>query len=61
MGMFSVQTLGSLRTHSGDTHGRGKNTSHVDSGLARLAIHSASTVAKFFIETWQRQKKGQWL
>lgn len=49
--------IGALRTHCGDAHGRGKKTSRVDARIARLAIHSASTVALFFIETWQRQKR----
>ena len=48
--------IGALRTHSGDAHGRGKGVTRVDARIARLAIHSASTVALFFIETWQKQK-----
>lgn len=48
--------IGALRTHSGDAHGRGKLSSRVDSRIARLAIHAASTVALFFIETWEKQK-----
>jgi len=49
--------IGSLRTHCGDAHGRGKNINRIDSRIARLAIHSASTVALFFIETWQNKIK----
>lgn len=48
--------IGSLRTHAGDAHGRGKQVTRVDSRIARLAIHSASTVALFLIETWQEKK-----
>ena len=46
--------IGSLRTHCGDAHGRGRDVQRIDSRIARLAIHSASTVALFFIETWQK-------
>jgi hypothetical protein len=46
--------IGSLRTHAGDAHGRGETTYSVDSRVARLSIHAASTVAVFFIETWQK-------
>ena len=47
--------IGSLRTHCGDAHGRGRDVQRIDSRIARLAIHSASTVALFFIETWQKK------
>jgi len=46
--------IGALRTHAGDAHGRGKGTAKVDARIARLAVHAASTVSLFFIETWQR-------
>jgi hypothetical protein len=49
--------IGSLRTHCGDAHGHGKNINRIDSRIAKLAIHSASTVALFFIETWQKKLK----
>lgn len=51
--------VGSLRTHSGDAHGRGRSIQRIDSRIARLAIHSASTVALFFIETWQKNKNHE--
>ncbi len=53
--------IGALRTHAGDAHGRGKRRVAVDARIARLAIHSASTVSLFFIETWQSMgpKNGQ--
>lgn len=47
--------VGALRTHGGDAHGREKGYPRVDSRIARLAIHSASTAALFLIETWQRK------
>jgi hypothetical protein len=48
--------IGALRTHAGDAHGRGKRSTPVDARIARLAIHAASTVSLFFIETWNRHK-----
>jgi hypothetical protein len=46
--------IGALRTHAGDAHGRGKGTAQVDARIARLAVHAASTISLFLIETWQR-------
>lgn len=46
--------LGALRTHGGDAHGHGKGAGRADARIARLAVHSASTLSLFFIETWQR-------
>lgn len=54
-GLFSVVGgIGALRTHTGDAHGRGKRPVAVDPRIAKLAIHAASTVSLFYIETWQR-------
>lgn len=54
-GLFSViGGIGALRTHAGDAHGKGKKFVRVDARVARLAIHAASTVSLFYIETWQR-------
>ena len=54
-GLFNVISgIGSLRTHAGDAHGKGKNSIPADARIARLAIHAASTVSLFYIETWQR-------
>ncbi|MFZ4701490.1 MAG: abortive infection family protein [Candidatus Methylumidiphilus sp.] len=50
-----VQGVGALRTHAGDAHGRERGCARVDARIARLAIHAASTVALFLIETWQRK------
>jgi len=50
-----IQGVGALRTHAGDAHGREKGYARVDARIARLAIHAASTVALFLIETWQRK------
>jgi len=39
-------------------HGRGRKKAPVDARIARLAIHAASTVSLFYIETWNRMKSG---
>ncbi len=46
--------IGALRTHAGDAHGKGMLPVTVDSRIAWLAIHSASTVSLFFVKTWER-------
>ncbi|MGE0565869.1 MAG: abortive infection family protein [Pseudolabrys sp.] len=51
----AVQGIGSLRTHAGDAHGRERGFRRLDSRIARLAIHSASGIALFVIETWQKK------
>ncbi len=50
-----IQGVGALRTHAGDAHGRERGFARVDARIGRLAIHAASTVALFLIETWQRK------
>jgi hypothetical protein len=49
----AVQGIGALRTHAGDAHGRERGYRRIDARIARMAIHSASAVALFLIETWQ--------
>ncbi len=57
-GLISVTSgIGALRTHGGDAHGRGRRKAQVDVRIARLAIHAASTVSLFYIETWNRMKQ----
>ena len=51
----AVQGIGALRTHAGDAHGRQRGFRRLDARVARLAIHSASGVALFIIETWQKK------
>ncbi|MDU0364936.1 abortive infection family protein [Rhizobium sp. 25PS6] len=55
----AVQGIGALRTHGGDAHGRERGFKRVDPRIARLAIHSASAVAVFLIETWQLRFPGR--
>jgi hypothetical protein len=50
-----VNGVGSLRTHGGDAHGRERGYRRIDPRIARLAIHSASTVSLFLVETWQNK------
>lgn len=50
-----IDGIGALRTHAGDAHGRERGFARIDSRIARLAIHSASTAALFIIETWQKK------
>jgi len=51
----AVQGIGALRTHAGDAHGRERGFRRLDSRIARLAIHAASGIALFIIETWQKK------
>jgi hypothetical protein len=57
-GLFNVAGgIGALRTHAGSAHGKGKKAVPADARIARLAVHAASTISLFFIETWQRMAK----
>ena len=49
----ATEGIGALRTHGGDAHGRERGHRRIDPRIARLAIHAASTVALFLIETWE--------
>ena len=53
----TARGIGALRTHGGDAHGYERGRRSIDPRIARLAIHAASTVALFFIETWERKQK----
>jgi Abortive infection C-terminus len=50
-----VEGIGALRTHAGDAHGRERGFRRIDTRIARLSIHSASTLALFLLETWQQK------
>jgi hypothetical protein len=55
-----VDGVGAFRTHSGSAHGRGRASAVPASRNARLAVHSAHTLAVFVLETWQaRQADAQ--
>lgn len=47
-----VEGTGSLRTHKGSAHGRGKITYKLKPRHARLAAHAAFTIASFVLEAW---------
>lgn len=49
----AVQSIGALRTHGGNAHGKTRGARRVDVRIAKLAVNSASAVALFLIETWQ--------
>jgi Abortive infection C-terminus len=48
--------IAALRTHKGSAHGHGKVSYRVKPRHARLAVHAASTVATFLLETWDEHK-----
>lgn len=52
-GMTSlVDGIGSLRTHAGSAHGRGRQAYRVHERHAMLAVNAASTLATFVLQTW---------
>lgn len=57
----SIQGIGSLRTHAGGAHGKERGFRRIDPRIAKLAIHSASAIALFIIETWQLRYPGRTL
>lgn len=58
-GIFSVvDGVGALRTHASSAHGQGRKIYNLRPRHARLAIHSAHTIALFILETWDERKKN---
>lgn len=55
----TVQNIGALRTHVGGAHGKERGFKRIDARIAKLAIHSASALALFLIETWQLRYPGR--
>lgn len=53
----TAKGIGALRTHAGDAHGRERGFKRIDGRIARLAIHGASTLALFLIETWELRQR----
>ena len=51
-----VNGIGSLRTHTGSAHGRGKKSYRVQARHARLAVHASHTLVGFVLETWRGGK-----
>ncbi|MBS0322248.1 MAG: abortive infection family protein [Proteobacteria bacterium] len=58
-GLISVvEGIGAIRTHASSAHGAGKKSYKLEPRHARLAIHSAHTIALFILETWHKKKSG---
>jgi len=58
-GLLSVvHGIGALRTHASSAHGAGKVSYHLEGRHARLAIHSAHTLALFVLESWGKKSNG---
>ncbi len=55
-GMSSVvDGIAALRTHAGTAHGRGGMRYRLKPRHARLAVHSAHTLATFILESWDEK------
>jgi hypothetical protein len=55
----TVEGIGSIRTHKGSAHGRGKKAYKIEPRHARLAAHAAFTVATFILEVWSKNSSSQ--
>ena len=51
-----VDGIGAFRTHASSAHGEGRKVYKLKPRHARLAIHSAHTIALFVLETWDERK-----
>ena len=51
-----VDGVGSMRTHAGSAHGRGRDPHTVEARHARLAVHSAHTLVTFILESWDARR-----
>ena len=51
-----VDGIGAFRTHASSAHGQGRKLYNLTPRHARLAIHSAHTIALFVLETWDERK-----
>jgi hypothetical protein len=57
-GIFAtVNGIAALRTHASSAHGAGKNLYKLRPRHARLAVHSAHTLATFILESWQENRE----
>jgi hypothetical protein len=56
-GLISItEGIGALRTHASSAHGAGKMSYKIEPRHARLAVHSAHTVALFILESWRKKR-----
>jgi Abortive infection C-terminus len=51
-----VDGIGAFRTHASSAHGQGRIMYNVKPRHARLAIHSAHTIALFVLESWDEKR-----
>lgn len=51
-----VDGIGAFRTHASSAHGQGRKIYNIKPRHARLAIHSAHTMALFILETWDEKR-----
>lgn len=51
-----VDGIGAFRTHASSAHGEGRKLYKLKPRHARLAIHSAHTLALFVLETWDEKR-----
>lgn len=57
-GLISItEGIGALRTHASSAHGAGKTSYKIEPRHARLAVHSAHTVALFILESWRKKRQ----
>ena len=54
-----VNGIGAFRTHASSAHGQGRKVYKLKPRHARLAVHSANTLAMFVLETWDEKKESQ--
>jgi hypothetical protein len=54
-----VDGIGAFRTHASSAHGEGRKLYKLKPRHARLAIHSAHTLALFVLETWDENRAKQ--
>ena len=52
-----VDGIGAFRTHASSAHGQGRKLYIIKPRHARLAIHSAHTLALFVLETWDEKRR----
>lgn len=53
-----VDGIGAFRTHASSAHGQGRKIYNLKPRHARLAIHSAHTIALFVLESWDERRKN---
>jgi len=57
--LATVNGIAALRTHASSAHAQGRKQYRLEPRHARLAIHSAHTIAMFVLESWDRKISKQ--